>query len=516
MSTGDAEPTSTDRSSNAARWILVAIITSFWVCRLPVMLRQIPAQDEDYFAVPGWTILQTGLPSIPYLPSRDETAAFYRADDLLYALPPLYFYSQAAVYAVTGPGTGAARVASALAGTLTIWAVYALGRVWLPRRGDALWAAALFAWSRVFYFPCVIARPDMLCGLFGVLSLLTASWWWTSGRLRWLIAAAAAIGGGFLTHPFAIVFALQVGLWSLCRGPSWFTRLRDATVLTTVALLVAALWIPLILVDPDLFVTQFGNNVFNKAGAGVLSRLLWPIESLRVQWPLFVEHTGPLQVILLTVSSGVAVARVDLVRTEWKRPVLLLATVGLYLHIALQGTHPTKGYWVYTLVPGFLLAGSLLSRLTLRTGGAAAVGPVRFTAAALLAAALLLPGAGVRTLLAHLRHWNDTAYNAPAFTQELLSNTPSDGVQVVDPGYAFEFHLAGRKTLLGLNFPFFYDVSDERYHLLVAGPTSLRDGVPAALEAEYQRSFGDKADLFACYSELYTAPPHRRPVMESH
>src|SRR5689334_22624541 len=89
-----------------ARLMLAVICLLFVALRLPVALRQIPAQDEDYFAVPGLTILREGIPRIPYMPSRNPRGAFYKADEFLFALPPLYFYVEAAMYAIAGPGTG--------------------------------------------------------------------------------------------------------------------------------------------------------------------------------------------------------------------------------------------------------------------------------------------------------------------------------------------------------------------------------------------------------------------------
>ena len=75
----------------------------------------------------------------------------------------------------------------------------------------------------------------------------------------------------------------------------------------------------------------------------------------------------------------------------------------------------------------------------------------------------------------------------------------------------FDFHRAGRSCVLALNFKFFFDVTEFDYDQLVAGPTSRRDGVPPAMEGVFVRSIGDEDDPFACYAELYAAPPRRRP-----
>src|SRR5262245_45319747 len=126
-------------------WKVAAICFVFVGLRLPVAWRQAPAQDEDYFAVPGYTILREGIPRIPYLPSRNPQGAFYKADELLFTLPPLYFYWQALVYSMIGPSTGAARLASMLCGVAAIVVVYRLALLWFRSDSAALWSAGLYA-----------------------------------------------------------------------------------------------------------------------------------------------------------------------------------------------------------------------------------------------------------------------------------------------------------------------------------------------------------------------------------
>ena len=69
-----------------------------------------------------------GGPEIPYIPSRDVRTIYYRADELLYTLPPLGFYIEAAVHLVLGEGLGPARLASALMGMVAVALVYGLAR----------------------------------------------------------------------------------------------------------------------------------------------------------------------------------------------------------------------------------------------------------------------------------------------------------------------------------------------------------------------------------------------------
>src|SRR5438045_934910 len=109
---------------------LALMMAIFLAWHLPLMVRTCPGQDEDFYGVSGSTILRSGLPQVPYIPSRDPRTIFYRADVALYIVPPLSFYLQALVHAALGEGIGPARLASTLAGLGAVYLVYDLCRIW--------------------------------------------------------------------------------------------------------------------------------------------------------------------------------------------------------------------------------------------------------------------------------------------------------------------------------------------------------------------------------------------------
>ena len=497
--------------SRRSKWILAAIIGLFLAGRVPVILRQAPAQDEDYFAVPGWTILHEGIPRIPYMPARDPKAAFYKADKVLYALPPLYFYWEALFYLVLGPETSTARLASTAAGMAAVVLLFALARRLFDSEAAGCWAAGGYAFSRVVYFPCLMARPDMLCGALGI-GAIFATWnWQRSRQTRWVVVAGVLVGAGMLTHPFAVIFVVQTAAWLLVCARDWRQRVRSIALFGALSGAVFLLWVPLILIEPDAFRSQFFNNVLDRTGPGILSRFIQPGDAFRIQIPLFIEHVGRIQAGLMVAATVVAGVVSWRSRKPSFRTAVFLAVSGVYLHIVCQGTHPTKGYWCYTGALMFVCAGGVIAaaqtRLVARFGRTGLL-----TALGVLAmGAALLPGSGVRTLAAHLRHWSDINYDAPRFTRQLIAQTDPDDQLVVDPAWIFDFHRAGRSSVLALNFKFFFDVTEFDYDQLVAGPTSRRDGVAPAMEAVFARSIGDREEPFACYAELYSAPPHRRP-----
>ncbi|MCA9047744.1 MAG: hypothetical protein KDA89_03395, partial [Planctomycetaceae bacterium] len=76
----------------------------FVVLRLPALVHQPGAQDEQYFSVAGLTAATEGIPRIPYYPTRNPATFFDRADQCLMALPPGLFYAQAPFFRVFPAG----------------------------------------------------------------------------------------------------------------------------------------------------------------------------------------------------------------------------------------------------------------------------------------------------------------------------------------------------------------------------------------------------------------------------
>ncbi len=86
------------------------------------MYRQPGGQDEDCYAVPGWTFLKEGIPRLPHIPARNPESVFYRAEEAIYCEPPFYFCFQSLFYALFPVCYGTARLSS----TVPVF--------WLPSR----------------------------------------------------------------------------------------------------------------------------------------------------------------------------------------------------------------------------------------------------------------------------------------------------------------------------------------------------------------------------------------------
>jgi 4-amino-4-deoxy-L-arabinose transferase-like glycosyltransferase len=477
--------------------------------RLPAAIHQSGGQDEDYFAVAGWTLLKTGVPRIPYTPSLNIEGCFYKADEILFALPPGFFAAEAVVFRIVGPSYAAGRLTSLLAGAAAIVGVFHLTRKWFGA-SSALLAAAVFAFSRPFLFPATTARPDMLCTallVWSLVVLLKAS----GGRqppvrsvemgcggqgagaprspLKTTIAGVLA-GLALLTHPFAVLGVLL----SLGRLLFSFTHRKRLHLLLFIAGTAAAfaLWLPLIARDPALFKTQFGNNVLHRAGPGLLARIVWPWETIAYHARLFLELAGPWQTALFGTSLGAATVlelRSERPRHGW----LWLTWASVLGLVILQGVHPSKGYWSFPAV--FLCIAVARCVEACRRWRLFAT---------IICLASLVPGGGWKATATYLRHWGEPDYSHPEAVQSLLDELPENARYLVDVGCVFDFYLSGRNTLLALDLPQYYSSKGERFDFLVVTRTGIEQGLPRAFGASKRiLTFGKPDDELAVYVEVW-------------
>jgi hypothetical protein len=90
---------------------------------------------------------------------------------------------------------------------------------------------------------------------------------------------------------------------------------------------------------------------------------------------------------------------------------------------------------------------------------------------------------------------------------------PADAIVAVDPSYVFEFTVAGRRTLLALEYGPFFKLSQHQFDYLIAGEYALRDGVPDLVAGVRKvDELGDRSDEFANYAVIYQALPGREPA----
>lgn len=131
---------------------------------------------------------------------------------------PLYIYLQAIAVALLGPTPLALRLVSAVAGCLTVGAVYVLGRELLDRRVG--YCAAL--WLATTYWHLALSRlgfRTVLLPLVSALAIALIARWLRNGRLWWALVAGGTSGLVLYTYISARMFPIVAILFVLFGGP---------------------------------------------------------------------------------------------------------------------------------------------------------------------------------------------------------------------------------------------------------------------------------------------------------
>ncbi|WP_437193723.1 ArnT family glycosyltransferase [Planctomicrobium sp. SH527] len=481
-----------------------AIVLLFLLMRLPAMALQPGGEDEDCYAVAGLTILNTGLPQLPHVPTRDLKSVYYRADHVLYAEPPLSFYLQAVCYSLLPDVYGTARLASAIAGIVLLWGVWKLTIEVTGSEIAAFWAAGLLSLSRWFYFPATRARPDIFCAMFGVLAIWLLFRWCNTRARSNLIWCGIALGCGGLCHPFAILYAVQIGICLMIFEQRW-KRLSTPATVAAIAIVVFSAWIPLILIDVETFQIQFQNQFFTGVNSSTahLPNSHW--NSLGYHGEYLWKHIGIWQCLIASLPVIVATVFSLIHRNQ---PLLTVSLLAISSHLGLCfliGTHHyTPGYWAYVASLCFVTTGWMISKTTERIANAfRSQSGLRIATCWSAAIALLMtmiPGSGVQATVVHLRNWNDPEYNAPLFAQKLIESVPEDATSIVDAQFALDFIAAKRKTIFATRIPFYHNAAAYDFDYVVASRYLVSQG--ETFDTELVVRVGKPDDPFACYAEI--------------
>jgi Dolichyl-phosphate-mannose-protein mannosyltransferase len=503
-------PTSTttqfQQIRRSACCIIIPILL-FCVLRFPTLVHQPGSQDEQWFAVPGLTVLREGIPRIPYLPTRRRETLFENADVCLMALPPGLFYTQAPFFAMFSPGYPTARIPLFIAALAAIALTY---RVTVQLGGsplDASMAAGILAISRPLMFTGLTARPDLLCILCGWIAILVV-WKRTSqNRLRDSVLIGGICGLGALFHPFALVFCIQSAFASLFGPGTWMRRFVHICCMACGTLLTLGLWLPLIIAFPYEFRSQFFANVLDRAGPGLPVRLLYPFPSFVHHSKLLWEFAGTWQCLIM--AAGLVFGSIAFWHQRRDRTAvgyIALAWSSIYLTAAVAGLHPTKGYWCYPffwVIP--LLVMSL--RHVLTNWKDRTIRPRYSYAAYGLAIvslfALMIPGSGLRTSWLYLSHWKDPRYHATTFIDGVLSSLPRDGVFYADLVYVFDIYLSGRETRLCQERTQYWGDDELRYRYLLLTWEGADAGWAKQYDAKLMKRIGSRDIDQSCFVDIY-------------
>lgn len=492
-------------------WIVPILL--FVVLRYPALVHQPGMQDEQWFAVPGLTVWQEGVPRIPYAPLRQRDTFFENADVCLMALPPGLFYVQAPFFGLFPAGYPTARIPLFLGALIAIGITYRLTRY----LGGSVWAsgaaASLVAVSRPLLFTGLTTRPDLLCIVFGWCALLVLWRRWTDDQLRSSVIVGTLCGLGGMFHPFALVFCIQAGIGTLLKRVHWTRKIVHMICLAGSAIAMMTLWLPLILRFPDEFQSQFYANVLDRAGPGLPSRILNPTASLVHHARLLIEFAGVWQFGLMTL--GLFVGSVSLWRRRSENDsfkgesagYIALAWSSVHLTATVAGLHPTKGYWVYCfvwLMPMLAVSlqccGVFLSRtIPGRDWFSGAYSAVLFAIVLLM----MVPGAGLRSAWLYLANWRDPSLHGRTFIAGALEELPREGIFYADLSYVFDVYLSGRTTRLALEKRRYWGDGELDYDYLILSWEGEDADWASQYDADFVKRIGNRQYPQSCFVDLY-------------
>ncbi len=229
--------------------------------------------------------------------------------------PPVYYgvaWLWTRMFGFSEPGI---RSLSALAGTLTVLAAYAIARL-LANRRAALIAGLLVASAPLLVWFSQEARAYALATLFATVTVLCVLQYRETSGLKWLIAWTVAAALGLATHYFVGFVVAPELVWLLIR------RRREISVLAAAGAVIA---VAIALVP--LALAQRGTGHADYISQGSLATRV-----LQVPKQFLVGYASPSQVLTAVLATLlVAGALIGLIKSGslGSRSIRLLLAIGL-------------------------------------------------------------------------------------------------------------------------------------------------------------------------------------------
>ncbi len=230
----DDESSTAEASSRFDRWDVIFSIALF-VLALALRAYQTTQYPDTYSGDEG----SAGLYAVEFLSGK--------VNNLFnlgwFSFPSLYFTVQSAAIAIAGQTIEAVRFTSALAGALTVVALYWLGRVMFDRM-TALLAALYLAASHYHIHMSRIALNNVWDALFGTLAIFGLWYGWRSGRRAGFIICGLALGLGqyfYVSIRFLPILFLIWAAFAFIRQRALFRERFHGLVLTAFIALVVFL-----------------------------------------------------------------------------------------------------------------------------------------------------------------------------------------------------------------------------------------------------------------------------------
>ena len=285
--------------------------------------------------------------------------------------PILFYWVVAASYVALGPGPGAARLPSLLAGVGTVLATAAAGAHCFGSRAGLL-AGTVLVTAPSLLLLARAATLDMQLTLWMTLGMLAGWRWAAGGSTGALLAAAVAAGLGTLTKGLVapVLIGGSVLLWLAVERRLAIVRLRDLTLAALAFLAVTAPWVVAAgLRDPAyLHELVLTHHVQRFVGGG--PGRLHPTSAL-IYVPALLLGFFPWST-LLPATAAATLRRAE--RGPDERFCVVWAGVVLVFFSLSSGKLPT--YILPAFPPLALLTGLALDRILARPAAATAGAPV--------------------------------------------------------------------------------------------------------------------------------------------
>jgi 4-amino-4-deoxy-L-arabinose transferase-like glycosyltransferase len=262
------------------------------------------------------------------------------------AHPLLFQFILALTYAFTGVNDYVSRLLAAGIGTLTLLAVFSLGRSLYGARAGVI--AALF--MALMPYHVIVTRQVLLDGpmtLFGTLGLCAMAFFARTAKSRWLYVAGVCTGLAFLSKETAIITVAASYLF-LVLSPSVRVKLRDVAISLVIAGAMIAIF--------PLTITLSGASQTGQ------SYLLWQLlRRTNHPWTFYLDTVMPFigWLLALAAVAGLIARR----RAGTWRETLLVSWI--VVPVVFFQVWPVKGFqYLMPITPALsVLAAALFAKL---------------------------------------------------------------------------------------------------------------------------------------------------------
>jgi len=366
-----------------------------------------------------------------------------------YSFPALYFYIQAISISILGQTTEALRITSALAGALTVGAVYLAGRTMYGRR-TGLYAAIFLAGLHFHVHFSRIGLNNIWDGFWFTVILGLVWWAWNQERREGFLFTGLALGISQYDYVSVRLLFLLIPAWLLIASlaaRAQFKRNKAAIFLMFIVAIVVVM--PLAgnyakhldqFMAPTNRVSLLGRWLDNEMvitgqpGWRILTKELWISLQAFTNADLRAWYT-PGTPILRSFAAGFFLLGVALISVEWRKMQhwLLLLWLGVFvLAGGLSESTPAAQRYSGAAPAAALVVGYALAGISGRLATALKRGSQAFAAIS-LAIAILLAASDINFYFNDFTNRGDYAGANTAIAQHLatyLKEKPA-GIQVV-------------------------------------------------------------------------------------